>query len=216
MNKRTIASLYLRASRWRFETDLPKLKKYVIVAYPHTSNWDGINLVFCAQSVGVNLNWMVKRSLVDGPLGRLLLKFGAVPIDRSQKNNVVDQMVAEFEKRDSMALAIPPEGTRSKREGWKSGFYHIARGANVPVVPGYLDFNRRVAGLGDPITMTGDVAHDMANIEKFYLEKNPIGKHHSLASPIRLLSKKEVESAHVSNASYVAETHTKSRSDELT
>ncbi len=195
MTGRTIASLYLRARRWRFETSLPQVKKYVIVAYPHTSNWDGINLVMCAQSVGVKLRWMVKRSLIDGPLGPGFLKLGAVPIDRSKTNNLVDQMVAEFAKRDEFALAVPPEGTRSKRDYWKSGFYHIARGANVPVVPGYLDFERRVAGLGEPIRMTGDVGRDMDRIRDFYRALNPIGRHHDLAGQIRLRAEEEDQQA---------------------
>ncbi len=191
---RQIASLYLRARGWRFETEIPKEKKYVICAYPHTSNWDGINLLMSARSVGLAIQWMVKQSLVDGPAGSLLIRLGAVPIDRSKTNNLVDQMIREFESRDQLALVVPPEGTRGKCDYWKSGFYHIARGANVPVVPGYMDFERRAAGLGEPINLTGRVSEDMDRIREFYRAVAPVGCYPDQAGRIRLRGEESEES----------------------
>ena len=190
-----IAKLYLRARGWHFETPLPSIKKFVVTAYPHTSNWDGIHLLMCATSAGLPLRWMVKRSLVDGPMGPFLTKLGAIPIDRSKAGNLVDQMVAEFDRRDELVLVIPPEGTRTFSEYWKSGFYHIALGANVPVVPGYLDFERKVGGVGEPIHLTGDVHADMDNLRAFYEELNPIGRYHYKTSPVRLRAEEEAAEA---------------------
>jgi 1-acyl-sn-glycerol-3-phosphate acyltransferase len=107
-------------------------------------------------------------------------------VNRSRSTNMVDQMIEQFRTRESLVLAIPPEGTRSRAEHWRSGFYRIAVGAKVPVVPGYLDFARKRAGLGPPIDMTGDVRIDMDRIRAFYAEKNPQGRIPSKVGPIRL------------------------------
>ncbi|MGZ3420954.1 MAG: lysophospholipid acyltransferase family protein [Polyangiales bacterium] len=171
---------------WVFETPKPPEKKYVLLCWPHTSNWDGLLLVALAKSIGLTLEWMVKDSWVKGPLGPVLRRVGAVPINRSKASNMVDQMVAEFARRDELALAIPPEGTRGRVDHWKSGFYRIALGANVPVVPGYLDFARKRAGLGPAITMTGNVKVDMDRIRAFYAKQNPIAHDPSKVGPSRL------------------------------
>lgn len=165
---------------------MPPEKKYVALAVPHTSNWDGLLLVGLLQSIGLQMEWMVKDSWVKGPLGPVLRRVGAVGINRSKHTNVVDQMVAEFGKRDSFVLGIPPEGTRSRAEYWKSGFYHIARGADVPVVPGYLDFGRKRAGLGPALRLTGDVRADMDKIRAFYEGKDPKPYDASKFGPLRL------------------------------
>ena len=105
---------------------------------------------------------------------------------QGRNTNVVEQMIAEFRRRDRFALGVPPEGTRSRAEHWKSGFYHIAMGAQVPVVPGYLDYGRRRAGLGPAITLTGDVRADMDRIRAFYAEKKPVPFAPGDFGPIRL------------------------------
>ena len=180
------ASLSLRFARWEFEGELPAEKKYVALAVPHTSNWDGLLLVTLTQSLGLQMEWMIKDSWVKGPLGPALKRVGAVGINRNRATNVVDQMIEQFRERDSFVLGIPPEGTRSRAETWKSGFYHIAKGAQVPVVPGYLDFARRRAGLGPAIMLTGDVRADMDRIRAFYATKNPTAYDPSKYGPIRL------------------------------
>lgn len=186
MEPSRVAQFSLRFSGWQFEGPLPLEKKYVALAVPHTSNWDGLLLVGLLQSIGLQMEWMVKDSWVKSPLGPVLRRVGAVGIDRNKNTNVVDQMVAEFARRDAFVLGIPPEGTRSRAEYWKSGFYHIARGANVPVVPGYLDFGRKRAGLGPAIAMTGDVRADMDEIRAFYAEKDAKPYDPSKYGPLRL------------------------------
>ena len=180
------ASTSLRLAGWEYEGPVPPEKKYVCLAVPHTSNWDGLLLIALTRSIGLQIDWMVKDAWVKGPLGPAMRRLGAVAIDRTRSTHLVDQMIEQFRQRDAFVLAIPPEGTRSRAERWKSGFYHIARGAGVPVVPGYLDFGRKRAGLGAAITMTGDVRADMDRIRAFYADKSPTARDPSRFGPIRL------------------------------
>lgn len=181
-----LARRLLGFSGWEYEGDLPPERKYVALAVPHTSNWDGLLLVGILQSVGLDMQWMVKDTWVKSPIGPVLKKVGAVGIDRSRRTNVVDQMVDCFRTREDFVLGIPPEGTRSRAEYWKSGFYHIARRAGVPVVPGYLDFARKRGGLGPAIHLTGNVRADMDAIRAFYKEKDPKPFDASKYGPLRL------------------------------
>ncbi len=176
----------LKLAGWQFETEKPPEKKYVCLAVPHTSNWDGLLLVTLARTIGLPMAWMIKGSWTRGPLGKVLLATGAIGIDRSKSNNMVDQMIDEFRTRDELALVIPPEATRKRAEHWKSGFYHIARGANVPVVPGYLDYGRKRAGLGPAVMMTGDVRADMDHLRAFYAKHAPTALRPESFGPIRL------------------------------
>jgi 1-acyl-sn-glycerol-3-phosphate acyltransferase len=171
---------------WRFEGEPPSIPKYVCLAVPHTSNWDGLLLVSIAQSIGMPMSFMIKREWVEGPLGIVLRRFGAVAIDRTGSHNVVEQMIDELARRDQLALVIPPEGTRKRADHWRSGFYHIALGAGVPVVPGYLDFKRKRCGLGAPIALTGDVRADMDRIRAFYAAQGPTAYDPASFGPIRL------------------------------
>jgi len=181
-----LAAASLHLAGWRFESDQPPEKKYVCLAVPHTSNWDGLLLVTLLHSIGLDMQWMIKDAWVKGPLGPVMRGLGAVAINRDKATNVVDQMIEQFRKHDSFVLGIPPEGTRGRADHWKSGFYHIARGANVPVVPGYLDFKRKRAGLGPAIPMTGDVHADMDKLRAFYQEKAPTAYEPAHFGPIRL------------------------------
>ena len=186
MQSNPLSSLSLRLAGWRFEGKPPPEKKYVALAVPHTSNWDGLLLVLLTRSIGLQMEWMLKDSWVKGPLRPVMRGLGAVPINRSRASNVVEQMIEQFRTRDHFVLGIPPEGTRRRADHWKSGFYHIARGANVPVVPGYLDFGRKRAGLGPAIQLSGDVHADMDRIRAFYEEMKPTGYDPSKCGPMRL------------------------------
>ena len=165
---------------------MPTEKKYVCLAVPHTSNWDGLLLVTLTRSIGLEMEWMIKDTWLKGPMRPAMRRLGAIGINRSRATNVVDQMVEQFRQRDEFVLGIPPEGTRKHAEHWKSGFYHIACGAGVPVVPGYLDYGRKRAGLGPAITMTGDVRADMDKLRAFYAEKKPTAYDPKSFGPIRL------------------------------
>ncbi len=147
--------LSLRTLGWTI-TPRPEPKKFVGLAWPHSSNLDGLMMVMMAAQMGLEMSWMVKDAVDKPLLGSIVRGVGGVFIDRTKANGVVQQMVDEFERRESLALMIPPEGTRSYRDHWKSGFWHIAVGAGVPIVPSYLDFGKKRGGFGPPIMPTGD------------------------------------------------------------
>jgi 1-acyl-sn-glycerol-3-phosphate acyltransferase len=151
------------------------LDKAVLVAAPHTSNWDGLNMLATAGYYRVKLAWMGKKSLTQGPFGWVLKAMGCVPIDRSQSNDVVNVMREAFAARDRMILAIPPEGTRSLAREWKSGFYHIAHGAGVPLVISVLDYGTKCVSLAAVIEPSGDYDADLALIRAHYATAK--GKH---------------------------------------
>ena len=191
MESNRLSSLSLRVAGWRYEGEIPSQKKYVALAVPHTSNWDGLLLVLVTRSIGVQMEWMLKDSWVRGPLRPVMRGLGAVPINRRRASNVVEQMIEQFRSREQFILGIPPEGTRQRAEYWKSGFYHIALGANVPVVPGYLDYARKRASLGPAIQLSGNVRADMDAIRAFYAEKKPTAYDPAKCSPIRLREETE-------------------------
>ncbi len=166
----------LKISGWRTEGALPDIPKFVMIAAPHTSNWDFPIMMFIAFKLRAKVYWMGKDAIFRKPFNGFFKWLGGIPIDRSQSNNVVAQMVAKFHGADRLVLIVPPSGTRKRVRKWKSGFYHIASGANIPVVLGFLDFKRKTGGVGPVMTLTGDMAQDMMYIRAFYSDiegKNP-------------------------------------------
>jgi 1-acyl-sn-glycerol-3-phosphate acyltransferase len=182
--RRALAQLFLRATGWQPEGPRPASRRYVLIAAPHTSNWDLVYLLAIAAVYDVSVSWMGKASLFRGPGGRVLRRLGGIAVDRRHRGNLVRQMVALFEQRERLALVVPAEGTRSYTPHWRSGFYHIARTANVPVVLGYLDYQRKRGGFGPELVLTGDVGQDMDEIRSFYSDK--VGKHPQCFGPVRL------------------------------
>jgi 1-acyl-sn-glycerol-3-phosphate acyltransferase len=156
----------------------------VLIAAPHSSNWDLLFMLALSWAAGIQLSWMGKHSLFRRPFGRLAEWLGGVPVRRHLRENVVAQMVDAFEARPDLVLAISPEGTRSYAPHWKSGFYRIALAAQVPIVMGYLDYERRRGGFGPELVPTGDVHEDMEEIRSFYADK--AARIREAASDIRL------------------------------
>ncbi len=181
-----IAGWLLKIRGWTLVGGPPDAPKAVIIAAPHTSNWDGFWALTYKVYVGLELSFFAKHSLFWFPLGNLLRSFGAIDLDRSRAGNAVSQAIAEFARRERMLFALAPEGTRSKRPGWKSGFYRIALGAEVPVYPGFLDFGSRRIGIGKRIDLTGDEQQDLETIRAAYA--GVTGRHPDKASPIRFYS----------------------------
>jgi 1-acyl-sn-glycerol-3-phosphate acyltransferase len=182
-----LAQASLRAlGGWRFVGDAPRPRKAVCLAVPHTDNMDGALLVLLAQSVGMKISWMIKDTWGKPPVGWLVHGLGGVTIDRSKPNGVVGQMIEAFARRDDLYLVIPPEGTRKRVEHWKSGFYHIALGASVPVVPGFLDYRNKQGWFGEPITLTGNVRADMDVLREVYAGVATMARHPEMVGPIRL------------------------------
>lgn len=185
------AATALRSLGWEFIGGRPAPAKFVGLAVPHTSNMDGLLMVLMAEQVGLGMSWMVKDAVDKPVLGSVVRGVGGVFIDRSRANNVVDQMIEEFARRERFCLMIPPEGTRRRSDYWKSGFYHIARGARVPVVPGFLDYGRKRGGFGEPIELTGNVKADMDRLRAFYEDNDPKPRYPEKFGPIRLREEPE-------------------------
>lgn len=172
-----IGKAWMKFFGWKVEGEIPPNAKFVFIAAPHTSNWDLPFMLGTAWSLRADISWLGKHTLFDGkgPLGRpfawWMKSLGGLPVDRRAPQGLVAQVVEMFKKADYLVLAVPPEGTRSKVEYWKSGFYHIALGAQVPIGLGYLDFENKVGGLGGFVMPTGDVKADMDKIRAFYADK---------------------------------------------
>ena len=154
---------------WRVVGKVPKdIRKYVIIAAPHTSYWDFPMFLLVVLALRLNLNVFIKHTLFIGPIGWFLSYCGGVPIDRRAAGARVRQTVQEYENNDDMVLLITPEGTRSAQANWKTGFYHIASEAKVPVAVAFVDTAERRAGIDHFITPSGDIDKQMAEIKAFY------------------------------------------------
>jgi len=173
--KRALGSWVLRATGWTLSGARPPIDKYVLIAAPHTSNWDLLFLLALAWSVDLPLAWMGKHTLFPPVIGAVTRALGGVPVRRDRRSDMVSQMSELFASRSELALTVPAEGTRGWVEYWKSGFYRIALAADVPIVPGFLDYPRRRGGFGPPLHPTGDIAKDMDVLRAFYADK--VGHH---------------------------------------
>ena len=158
---------------WSIERQIPVERKFVIIAVPHTSNWDFPHFLGLADELGLELSFMGKLSLFRWPFANVMRELGGIPVDRKSSNNAVDQMVVEFAKRDTFMLTIAPEGTRGKVREWRTGFYHIAMAAGVPIVCGLMDYAKKHGGLGPAIYPTGDYEADMKKIAEVYKSCTP-------------------------------------------
>jgi len=156
----------------------------LIIAAHHTSNWDLLFLVAAAWHLDLPINFLAKDSLFNPLLGPLMRGLGGLPVDRSEPHHLVDKLAAQITSEHQCALVVPPSGTRSYRDYWKSGFYRIAQAASIPVVCGYLDYSRREAGLGLSFDLTGNLTEDMDRIRDFYAPITPC--HPPQAARIRL------------------------------
>jgi 1-acyl-sn-glycerol-3-phosphate acyltransferase len=175
---KTCSMGFLRVTGWRVEGTLPATaEKSVLIAAPHTSNWDLPYTLMVAFALNLNVRWMGKHTLFWGPFGPIMRWLGGIAVNRSQSNNLVALSAERIQQHQgAMQLIVPPEGTRSKTRYWKTGFYHIARTAQVPIIMAYMDYARKVSGLGPVFQPTGDVEADMAQIKAFYAPiqgKNP-------------------------------------------
>ena len=167
---RGLSIAYLKLTGWRVEGALPEVaRKSVLIAAPHTSNWDLPYTLMVAFALRLNIYWMGKQSIFKAPFGGLMRWLGGIPVNRSQSSNLVAASADAIRAADGpLQLIVPPEGTRSKTRYWKTGFYYIALGAQVPIVMAYMDYATKRSGLGPLFEPTGDVDADMAAIKVFY------------------------------------------------
>ena len=179
-----LCRLLLAVIGWKAVCTVDPPRKAVIIAVPHTSNWDGFLMLVAAKALGLRIRWAFKADAAKGVVGWLLGKVGALPIRREGNQGVVEALVAEFGKHDDLLYAIAPSGTRKKTENWRSGFYHLARAAGVPVLFGTVDYAGKRSGLIGMRELTGDVAADMDAIRAGYAGTAP--KFPAKLTPMRL------------------------------
>lgn len=158
---------------WTASGVVPEPRRFIIIAAPHTSNWDFLNFIGLTQSLGITPHFMGKKALFRWPMRGFMLDMGGVPVDRQKGGNYVQAMIDEFAKRDEFMLTIAPEGTRGKVRQWRTGFYHIAVGAKVPMVVGFMDYAKKSGGLGPLIWPTGDYEADMVKVAEIYASVTP-------------------------------------------
>lgn len=170
------AKAFLKVSGWKIVNKPPVIAKYVAIAAPHTSNWDFPIFIAAAGHLRINVSFLGKHSLFEGVFGWLFYWLGGIPVERTGNaaSEVVDQVVQAFLQSDNLILGIAPEGTRSRVEKWKTGFYRIALAASVPIVPAYIDSKTRTIGFGEAFIPGGDMEADLAILKDFYADKQGI------------------------------------------
>lgn len=165
---RRLARFILWLGGWTAVGEIPDVPKAILIAAPHTSNWDGIWALTYKVAVGLDVRFFAKQSLFWFPLGNLLRSLGGVQLNRSRATSAVDQAVAMFEAEEHFFFGLAPEGTRALRDAWKSGFYRIAKAANVPVFFGVLDYGNKQVGITGRLDLSDDVAADLEKCADFY------------------------------------------------
>ncbi len=184
-----VARGFMRIAGWRVKGQMPEYPRIVVIAAPHTTNWDFVYLMAAAMVLKAPISWLGKKELFRAPFGWIMRTLGGIPVNRSTSTNLVEQVAEQLRASEPMAVVIPPSGTRGSAPHWKSGFYWIAVKAEARIVCGYLDYAKKEAGLGVNFQPTGDVSSDMVPVRKFY---EPIqGKNPDNLTPVRL---KEEES----------------------
>ncbi len=158
----------MQVSGWHFDGEFPDVPKLIIAVAPHTSNWDFIVGIMALWALDIRISFIGKHTLFKGPFGAWLRSLGGIPVDRGKSHGVVGEVVNAFNASEKMLFALAPEGTRQRDKGFKSGFLHMAQGAQVPVLLAYFDFPTRTIGFGTVLIPSGDVERDMQSVLAFY------------------------------------------------
>ena len=175
---RALARFGLWVAGWKIEAGPPEtVRKCMVIGGPHTSNWDYVLFLVCILVLRMDVKVMVKDNVYRWPIRWLCRWAGVIPVNRRQSNTVVRQMGRLFEDQDDLMIIITPEGTRSKVARWKTGFYHIAKSADVPVLLAYLDYSRKRAGFGPCVYLSDDMDADIADMQAFYAPITPRHPH---------------------------------------
>ena len=171
LNKK-LSRFILKSCGWKIgETASKDMKKCVLIAAPHTSNWDFILGLLCYRAMGMRMNFLIKKDWFKPPVGVLIKKAGGIPVDRRGKTNLTDQIVNQFHSSDYMHLIVTPEGTRKPVKNWKKGFYHIALKANVPIVIGELNYKEKVMNMENVFYPTGNYPEDIKVIRSYFSKR---------------------------------------------
>jgi len=178
------AKILFKMTGWKLDVEMPKEPKFVLIAVPHTSNWDLPLMLLISIVYGVQFHWVAKDSLFKGPFGIYLKWLGGVPVNRRSRTHFTDQIIEVIKESKELIIVMAPAGTRSRAEYWKSGFYHIAMGAGVPVVFGFLDYGKKIGGFKPGFFPSGDIDKDLEIAAKFYKDKK--GKYNENFGSIRV------------------------------
>lgn len=181
----------LRLLGWKTEGIQPTEPKYVLIAAPHTSNWDFPYTLMLCFALRLRVYWVGKASLFRWPLGPLARWLGGIAVDRSASKNMVQTTIEAFGRQSRLVVIVAPEGTRGLVSHWKTGFYHMAHGAGVPVALAYLDFKRKAGGIGRMFHTSGDIERDMEQIQLFY--RGVTGKNQDQFDAARVRAKSAAE-----------------------
>lgn len=176
MKKAICSFIYYKVLGWKTRVTVPDDDKYIICAAPHTSNWDFLIGKLFYAAIGRDTGFMMKKEWFFFPLGALLRYMGGIPVYRSKKTSLVEQVAKEFGERKTFHLAITPEGTRSRNANWKKGFYHIAMKAKVPIILIGIDYKIKTIVAEKMIMPTGDIEKEMMEIKQYFTQftgKNP-------------------------------------------
>lgn len=168
---RWISIVLLRILGWRVHGEKPAARQYVLVAAPHTSNWDGFYLVLLASVLRIPIRWLGKHTLFRPPFSPLMRFCGGIAVDRRGRGDMVGKVASLFERYQDLVIVVPPEGTRARERRWKTGFYYIALSAEVPIALGFLDYARKTGGIGPMFEPSGDIETDLPRIRAFYADK---------------------------------------------
>lgn len=171
---KAIATTVLKMFGWQVSFTIAPPDKYVLVAAPHTSNWDFVLGLLGMWAMGLRYSWVGKHTLFIGPLGPIMRSIGGIPVNRQGSTGFLKKVIDLFASRDQFVLAISPEGTRSLTKYWKEGFYRIALAADVPVALGYIDYSRKRIGIDGLFEPSGDIEADFEILREYYRDK--VGK----------------------------------------
>ena len=172
--KKFLSKLFLKVMGWKMVGEVPSdVRKAVLVCAPHTSNWDFPFALAAFNLVNLKLNYFIKKSWFFFPMNLFFKATGGVPVDRSKSRGIVEGMTLKLKQSEEMIVAVPVEGTRSWVPKWKTGFYRIAKGADVPLLMGFVDFKKKEVGFGPMFNLSGDFEKDMNQIQEFFKFKTP-------------------------------------------
>jgi len=183
--RRLVARTFWTFSRWRLDSAPAPDRPTVLIGAPHTSNWDFVFMLAIAWRLDMHFRWLGKKSLFRGWKGPIMRRLGGIPVDRDAPSAVVTEVLARIRSGDVFGLVVTPDGTRSGHSHWKSGFYRIAREAQLPVTLGYVDRATMTTGLGPTFELTGDVSSDMDRIRAFYADKAGAKPEHRVEPRLR-------------------------------
>lgn len=183
--RRFVARAFWAVSRWHLVSEPAPDRPTILIGAPHTSNWDFVFMLAITWRLDMRIRWLGKKSLFRGWRGPIMKGLGGIPVDRAAPSSVISEVLDRIRSGDAFGLVVTPDGTRSGHTHWKSGFYRIAREAQIPVTLGYVDRTTMTTGLGPTFELSGDVSRDMDRIRAFYKDKSGVRPQHRVEPRLR-------------------------------